>query len=219
MVRGTTPLHTFVFPVDVLDNYANMLITYRQNNHIKLEKVLSDLDINGKMVSIRLAQEETLLFDVGRYFVQVKVFTKDGRVQASGVFGAPVTSVLSDSLIDEDTVVDPMVDIKCTNIIIRGTTPIIFFEPKHIPTQNFEVATLTIKQNGLIVLQKDIDEAEVINDMFVWYLTEEETLELQPFVRAVVGCSWELANDTKGESRIMICDVYNSIGYAPNPIA
>ena len=42
MIRGTTPLHTFKFPVDILDNYENMIITYRQNNKIKLEKVLSE---------------------------------------------------------------------------------------------------------------------------------------------------------------------------------
>ena len=211
MVRGTTPLHKFIFPVDIIDNYANMLITYRQNNNIKLEKVLSDLDIDGKVASIRLAQEETLLFDVGRYFVQVRVFTKDGRVQGSGVFGAPVTSALSDCVIDESTVVDPMVDIKCTNIIIRGTTPIIYYEPNRTAISNFREATLKIKQNGVVILQKTMAEAEIINDMFVWYLTAEESNSLQAFVKAIIGCSWELVDNTKGESRIMVCDVFNGL--------
>ena len=210
MVQGTTPLHIFKFPVEILDNYSNMIITYRQDGRTVLEKVLSDVSIEGNTALLRLAQEETLLFEPGKYYVQVKVLTKDNRVQASAKFGGTVTSALNDDLLEEDTVVDPFIDIRCIDVIIRGTTPVIYYEPRHINIENFTEAVLNIKQNGKLVIEKTINDAEIINDMFVWVLTQEDTISLQPFTKAIISCPWKLSNGTRGESRLMVCNVFNS---------
>lgn len=210
MVQGTTPLHIFKFPVEILDNYSNMIITYRQDGRTVLEKVLSDVSIEGNTALLRLAQEETLLFEPGKYYVQVKVLTKDNRVQASAKFGGTVTSALNDDLLEEDTVVDPFIDIRCIDVIIRGTTPVIYYEPRHINIENFTEAFLNIKQNGKLVIEKTINDAEIINDMFVWVLTQEDTISLQPFTKAIISCPWKLSNGTRGESRLMVCNVFNS---------
>lgn len=65
MYRGTTP--TISFKYNSITSFDNLnitafYITFVQNNEIILEKELSDLTINGNIVSITLTQEETLLF-------------------------------------------------------------------------------------------------------------------------------------------------------------
>ena len=210
MVRGTTPLHKFTFPVQILDNYKNMLISYRQNGKIKLQKVLSDLDIDGNVATVKLSQEETLLFEPDNLFIKVKVLTNSGDVQASPTFREVVQDVIDDTILTEDTIADPLLDVKFTDVIIRGTTPIIFYAPKHINIDNFEEAFLNVKQNGELVIQKTINDAEIVNDMFVWVLTQEETISLQPFVMAIATCVWKLKNGKRGESKLMVCKIFNS---------
>lgn len=102
MIRGTTPLHTFVFPKDINENYTNILITYRQNDKIIMEKELSDLNVFENMAKLRITQDESLSFDDGRGYVQLKVFTVDKHVLGSAAFSFPVTSSLTKSKFDEN---------------------------------------------------------------------------------------------------------------------
>lgn len=99
MTRGTTPLHTFTFPEQV-SNYRNIVITYRQNNELKLSKGLDDLDLEENTAKLRLTTEETLLFDpMEKGFVQVKVLTQDNLVEASPVYSFSVNSILDETSI------------------------------------------------------------------------------------------------------------------------
>lgn len=83
--RGTTPTHTFVLPFNVEDVQAIQVI-YRQNgeNILILEK--SDCTLSGKVVSVRLTQEDTFAFKDGTDVeMQIRVLTADGESVASDV--------------------------------------------------------------------------------------------------------------------------------------
>ena len=64
MYQLTTPKHRFFLPKAVpADELEWALISYEQNGSIVLEKDLASLTIEGQVLSIRLTQEETALFD------------------------------------------------------------------------------------------------------------------------------------------------------------
>lgn len=64
MYQLTTPRHRFILPKAVsADELEWALISYEQNGKIVLEKDLASLTIEGQVLSIRLTQEETALFD------------------------------------------------------------------------------------------------------------------------------------------------------------
>lgn len=63
MFRGTTPTLNIRFKENLEDlDISAFYISFKQNNEIKLEKELSDININVNIVSLTLTQEETLLF-------------------------------------------------------------------------------------------------------------------------------------------------------------
>lgn len=66
MRRGTTPTHTFTLPFDPPDG-AEYRIVYAQGEDHK-EKIILELTtkritINGRVLTVKLKQEETLNFD------------------------------------------------------------------------------------------------------------------------------------------------------------
>lgn len=63
--------------------------------------------------------------------------------------------------------------------IIRGTTPTIKYTFTKIDPHDIAIAYLTIKQNGELVLEKDISAMVVGDDYVEWSLTQEETLGLR----------------------------------------
>ena len=98
MIRGTTPRHIFILPNNT-NEYSNMLITYRQNNCIKLEKQLSDLTVEEDRVWVRLTQEETFAFEEDKLFIELKVLTNDGRALSSATYSVPVISSLTNKVL------------------------------------------------------------------------------------------------------------------------
>ena len=94
MRRATTPLHKFTLPDDP-SNYEKILITYKQNGSIVLEKTKDDLTFDGTTASVLLTQEETNLFD-SRYVVQVqvRVLTTSDFAYTSQIFTFKVEEVL-----------------------------------------------------------------------------------------------------------------------------
>lgn len=83
MRRGTTPTHTFVLPFNVEAVQAVQVI-YRQDgeNILVLEK--EDCTMSGKVVSVRLTQEDTFAFkDDTNVEIQIRVLTEDGEAMAS----------------------------------------------------------------------------------------------------------------------------------------
>ena len=61
MIRGTTPTIHFKFPFDVSD-ISKFRMYFLQGNQTILVKDESKLVFSGKAVSVKLTQEETLLF-------------------------------------------------------------------------------------------------------------------------------------------------------------
>ena len=99
MIRVTTPLHKFTFPISP-DNFEIIKITYAQRNKIIFTKEKSDMSFDGNKVFLRLSQEETKLFN-SRYPVQVQVrgLTFNGSAVASKTFERPVEEVLYDGIL------------------------------------------------------------------------------------------------------------------------
>ena len=104
MTRGTTPTHTFTLPDDLKTATLSALyITYAQGSKTVLEKTLSDVTINGGVITCTLTQADTLAFDVknqvcncDKVNIQVRIKTSDGVAMASDIMRIPVMDVLKD---------------------------------------------------------------------------------------------------------------------------
>ena len=104
MTRGTTPTHTFTLPDDLTSATISALyITYAQGSKTVLEKTLSDVTINGGVITCTLAQADTLKFEVldqhcgcDKVAIQVRMKTSDGAAMASDIMRIPVMDVLKD---------------------------------------------------------------------------------------------------------------------------
>ena len=104
MTRGTTPTHTFTLPDDLKTATISALyITYAQHGTTVLEKTLSDVTINGGVITCTLTQADTLKFEVldqhcgcDKVAIQVRMKTSDGAAMASDIMRIPVQDVLKD---------------------------------------------------------------------------------------------------------------------------
>lgn len=85
MIRGTTPTHTFTIseeqPFDV-SLIADLRISYAQCGKEILVKNLQDVTLDGKTITLKLSQEDTLSFDCGKRVVEIEltVLTTGGDV-------------------------------------------------------------------------------------------------------------------------------------------
>lgn len=73
MIRGSTPTHTFTLPFDPIEG-ADWKIVYAQGKDYE-EKFLFEvttkrITIDGRVLSLKLKQEETLLFDCEPHFYE-----------------------------------------------------------------------------------------------------------------------------------------------------
>ena len=99
MMRGTTPTHSFVLPIET-DTIKTVQIVYRQNGSIKLEKGNDDCTLEGNTVTLKLTQEDTFAFaDNACVEVQIRVLTKDGDALASGVKRIRCDECISDEVL------------------------------------------------------------------------------------------------------------------------
>ena len=104
MTRGTTPTHTFTLPDDLTSATISALyITYAQGSKTVLEKTISDVTINGGVITCTLTQADTLKFEVldqhcgcDKVAIQVRMKTSDGTAMASDIMRIPVMDVLKD---------------------------------------------------------------------------------------------------------------------------
>ena len=99
MIRTTTPTHILKFPFDPAD-CDELLITYKQNGDIKVEREKSDVTIDSveHTIEYKLTQEETKSFTaLGIVYLQVKC--RQGEdVMASVPETLKVEDVLNDTL-------------------------------------------------------------------------------------------------------------------------
>lgn len=99
--RGTTPVHSFTLPDELKDvDFAALYITYKQDGKTVLEKERDAISIKDGVASVRLTQEETLLFS-GRWkcHIQVRLRTDAGDALVSNVVNIPVYDVLKEGVI------------------------------------------------------------------------------------------------------------------------
>lgn len=97
MYRGTTPTLTFRLPIDT-GSITVLSLAVAQAGQCKIEKALSDVQLDGNVVSCTLTEAETLSLTAGRGIdakIQLRVGV-GGQRMASQVFEVPVERILRD---------------------------------------------------------------------------------------------------------------------------
>lgn len=86
MRKGTTPPFTFELPYDA-DMLDEAKITFFVRGKEVLSKYLRDCTVSGNILTLKLSQEETFLFECdGIAEVQLRVLEKSGEVRATDVY-------------------------------------------------------------------------------------------------------------------------------------
>ena len=94
MQRGATPTHTFTLPFST-EIIQDVSIVYSQNDKVVLRKQICDCNIEANQLSLRLTQEETLVFNENYPVeIQVKVLTMGNDVLVSVPYKARVDKCL-----------------------------------------------------------------------------------------------------------------------------
>lgn len=86
MIRGTTPTHTFTLGEFDVSTINKVKIIYAQAGNVILTKTVDASKTVGSAITIRLTQEETLMFDHMRNVeIQLRVLLTDGTALASAI--------------------------------------------------------------------------------------------------------------------------------------
>lgn len=95
MTRGTTPTLKFVLPIEC-STLSEAWVTIRQcENRTVINKTLSDMETEGRTLTVKFTQADTLLLDDDfPAETQVRVRTNDGSAFASKVFRIRVDTIL-----------------------------------------------------------------------------------------------------------------------------
>lgn len=93
--------------------------------------------------------------------------------------------------------------------LVRGTTPILIYTFSEVNVSDISVAYLTIKQNNVAIITKDLTEATVGENTISWQLTQEETLTLNCWT-ANVFCDWRLVSGVRGAGNSFSMEVVSS---------
>ena len=97
MYRGTTPTLTFRLPIDT-GSITVLSVAVAQAGQVKIEKTLSDVQLDGNVISCPLTEAETLSLTAGTGIdakIQLRVGVGAQRL-ASQVFAVPVERILRD---------------------------------------------------------------------------------------------------------------------------
>ena len=87
MFRGTTPTFRFIFKQDI-GMITKAVATFSCNRNIIFEKELSDMVADGNTLSLKLSQEETLLFPQNSVIeLQIAVACDNGNESTSSFVG------------------------------------------------------------------------------------------------------------------------------------
>lgn len=99
MRRGTTPTHTFTTDIDLTDAEV-IFITYEQAGEVVMEKTADDLAITADSLTVKLTQEETLAFELGKPVeMQIRARFADGTAVASQVMRTNADVILKEGVI------------------------------------------------------------------------------------------------------------------------
>lgn len=77
-------------------------------------------------------------------------------------------------------------------MIDRGTTPTIQYNFKVIDPARIVSAYLTLKQDGVLMIEKDLTEATIGENCIFWVLSQEETLSLTEHMQVEYECRYKL---------------------------
>lgn len=96
MIRGTTP--TVMFHLNGLsyEDIKKLYLTFEQGTK-QLTK--TEYEYDKRVYSVKLTQEETLLYSAGTVKVQVKVLLIDGTVVASPIKTLSMTDILMEEVV------------------------------------------------------------------------------------------------------------------------
>lgn len=99
MIRGTTPTHIFNLPF-AASTISKLRLTYAQNGDTVLEKTETDCTFDGNTVSVKLSQEESLLFEEQyKVELQLKALTTDGETMATAIKAISVGRILNEEVL------------------------------------------------------------------------------------------------------------------------
>ena len=97
MHRATTPTLTFRLPIDT-GSITVLSVAVAQGRQVKIEKTLSDVHLDGNVISCTLTEDETLSLTAGASVeakIQLRVGVGEQRM-ASQIFTVPVERILRD---------------------------------------------------------------------------------------------------------------------------
>lgn len=99
MIRGTTPTLEFTLPFDTL-LLAEAWVTLSQNGSEVVNKTLEDCSCEGRKLTVRLTQEDTLKLrsDINTE-IQIRARTHEGDALASNIITASTNRILKDGVI------------------------------------------------------------------------------------------------------------------------
>ena len=98
MIRGTTPKLTFKLPFSV-DTLSAAYITFMQGGNEVTEKNLTDCEINGDELSLKLSQDDTLSLSENVLLeMQIKAKDQSGNVMVSQVLRVSVGEVFNEEV-------------------------------------------------------------------------------------------------------------------------
>lgn len=96
MRRGTTPTHTFGTAID-LTSAVVLFMTYKQGKNAVVERDIHSIEVEPDKLIIKLTQEETLKFDLGKNVqIQCRAKFADGTAIASDILDVRVCEILKD---------------------------------------------------------------------------------------------------------------------------
>lgn len=99
MKRGTTPTHTFTLPFDT-SLMSIVRVVYAQLGRVVLTKTGEDLSLSGNTVTVKLTQEDTLLFNCAHPVeIQIRVATLTGDVYNSDIVRTTVSRCLENEVL------------------------------------------------------------------------------------------------------------------------
>lgn len=96
MIRGTTP--TVMFHLNGLA-YEDIKKLYLTFEHGTKQLTKTEYEYDKRVYSVKLTQEETLLYSAGTVKVQVKVLLIDGTVVASPIKTLSMTDILMEEVV------------------------------------------------------------------------------------------------------------------------
>ena len=100
MIRGTTPTHIFTLPFDT-SKISSARVTYAQGEQVVLTKETGACAFDGDTITVRLTQEETLLFSCKKMVeIQLRVRLLDGETMSTDIMRKSISECLDGEVLE-----------------------------------------------------------------------------------------------------------------------